>query len=126
MARTVAGIEEGKDGSTGPYLNVAQYLFRDYSIRAVVWHFKLQPTNSRQTLAYAILVNMNTVVLKSLLARVQTWPKGAQEEAVKALREIEEDFLIGPETSQELERSREEASRGEGIGMEELFSRYDL
>jgi len=69
---------------------------------------------------------MNTVVLKSLLARVKTWPIGAQEEAVRALREIEEDFLVGPETRQELERSHEEASRGEGIGMEELFSRYDL
>jgi len=68
---------------------------------------------------------MNTVVLKSLLARVKTWPSGAQEEAIKALREIEEDFL-GSETGQELQRSHEEASRGEGIGMEELFSRYDL
>jgi len=69
---------------------------------------------------------MNIVALKLLLARVKTWPSGAQEEAVKALREIEEDFLIGPETGQELERSRAEASRGEGVGMEELFSRYDL
>jgi hypothetical protein len=34
--------------------------------------------------------------LKTLLIRVQVWPKGAQEEATKALREIEEDFIIGP------------------------------
>jgi hypothetical protein len=36
--------------------------------------------------------------LKSLLARIEVWPKGAQEEATKALREIEEDFFTGPET----------------------------
>src|SRR5437879_1043244 len=27
--------------------------------------------------------------IKTVLARVQTWPKGAQEEAIKALREID-------------------------------------
>jgi hypothetical protein len=61
--------------------------------------------------------------IKTVLARVQTWPKGAQEEAVKAL---EEDFFIGPETRQELERSHQEALRGEGVSMEELLARYDL
>ena len=64
--------------------------------------------------------------LKSLLARVQVWPKGAQEEATKALREIEEDFVIGPATRQELDQSHQEALRGEGTAMEELFERYDL
>lgn len=69
---------------------------------------------------------MSTAALKSLLARMQSWPQGAKDEAVKALREIEEDFLIGPETRAELDRSHQEALRGEGIEMEELFRRYDL
>jgi len=64
--------------------------------------------------------------LKSLLARVEVWPKGAQEEATKALREIEEDFIIGPGTRQELDRSHQEVLRGEGVDMEELFERYNL
>jgi hypothetical protein len=64
--------------------------------------------------------------LTSLLDRVRTWPKSAQEEAAKALREIEEDFIIGQATRTELDRSHQEALRGEGIEMEELFSRYDL
>jgi hypothetical protein len=64
--------------------------------------------------------------LQTVLARVETWPKGAQEEAIKALREIEEDFIIGPATRAELDRSHQEALRGEGIPMEELFERYDL
>ena len=69
---------------------------------------------------------MKDAVLKTLLARVGNWPKGAQEEAVKALREIEEDFIIGPATRQELDRSHQEALRGEGVDMEELFGRYKL
>jgi hypothetical protein len=64
--------------------------------------------------------------LTSLLDRVRSWPKGAQEEAAKALREIEEDFIIGPATRAELDRSHLEALRGEAAEMEELFSRYDL
>jgi hypothetical protein len=64
--------------------------------------------------------------LQTLLARVQAWPKGAQEEAVKALREIEEDFIIGPATRAELDRSHQEALHGEGVAMEDFFGRYDL
>jgi len=75
---------------------------------------------------YGILLCMETRGLKELLHRVQVWPKAAQEEAAKALREIEEDFFIGPQTRQELDRSHEQAMRGEGIAMEELFERYDL
>jgi hypothetical protein len=41
--------------------------------------------------------------LKSLATRMQVWPKGAQDEAVKALREIEEDFIIGPATRHEVD-----------------------
>jgi hypothetical protein len=64
--------------------------------------------------------------LKTVLARIQTWPKGAQEEAARALREIEEDFIIGPATRAELDRSHQEAVRGEGVSMEELFVRHNL
>ena len=64
--------------------------------------------------------------LKSLLARVQVWPKGAQEEATKALREIEEDFIIGPATRQELDRSHQEAMRGEGVSLEEIKERLGM
>jgi hypothetical protein len=62
--------------------------------------------------------------LKTLLAGVPTWPKTAQAETLKALREIEEDFIIGPATRHELDRSHQEALRGEGIDMEELFGRH--
>ncbi len=33
--------------------------------------------------------------LATLLKRVASWPQGARNEAEKALREIEEDFIIG-------------------------------
>jgi len=56
-------------------------------------------------------------------ARVHTSPKGARDEALKALREIEEDFIIGPATSAELDRSHQEALRGD---MHELFGRHNV
>jgi hypothetical protein len=62
--------------------------------------------------------------LKTLLTRVHTWPKTAQAETLKALREIEEDFIIGPATRHELDRSHQEALQAEGVDMEELFGRY--
>jgi hypothetical protein len=70
--------------------------------------------------------NMQSPGLHAVLARIQSWPKGAQEEAVRALREIEEDFIIGPATRAELDQSHQEALRGEGAAMEELFGHYDL
>ena len=45
---------------------------------------------------------MKSHELKVLLARILTWPKGAQEEAVKAFREIEEDFIIGRQRGKSL------------------------
>jgi hypothetical protein len=71
---------------------------------------------------------MSTDVHKftALLDRVRTWPRGAQEEAEKALREIEEDFIIGPATRAELDRAHQEAVRGEGTDMEEVFRRYNV
>jgi hypothetical protein len=64
--------------------------------------------------------------LKSLLARVQSWPKGVQDEVVKALREIEEDFIIGPATRHELDRSHQEALRGEGVSLEDIKGRLGM
>lgn len=64
--------------------------------------------------------------LKTVLARVQTWPKGAQDEAFKALREIEEDFIIGPATRHELDQSHQEAMRGEGISLEDIKERLSM
>jgi len=62
----------------------------------------------------------------ALLDRARAWPKGAQEEAERALREIEEDFIIGPSTRAQLDRAHQEALRGEGTEMEEVFRRYDI
>ena len=64
--------------------------------------------------------------LKTVLARVNSWPKGAQEEAVKALREIEEDFIIGPATRHELDQSNQEALRGEGVSLEDIKERLSM
>ena len=69
---------------------------------------------------------MKSSGLKRLLDRVQAWPKGAQDEAVKALREIEEDFIIGPVTRQELDRSHQEALRGEGVSLEDIKERLGM
>jgi hypothetical protein len=64
--------------------------------------------------------------LKMVLARVKAWPKGAQEEAIKALREIEEDFIIGPVTTEELQRSHLEAFRGDGVSLDDLKERFGM
>ncbi len=64
--------------------------------------------------------------LKKVLDRIPTWPKRAQEEAVEALREIEEDFVIGPETRRELERSHQQALCGEGISLEDIKERLGM
>jgi len=64
--------------------------------------------------------------LAALLDRARTWPRGAQKEAEKALQEIEEDFIIGPGTRIELDRAHQEALRGEGTDMEEVFGRYNV
>jgi hypothetical protein len=68
---------------------------------------------------------MNTDQLHALLKRVERWPKGAQEEAVQALREIEEDFVVGPITMYELDRAHQEALRGQGISLEDMRQRLD-
>ena len=64
--------------------------------------------------------------LKTVLARVSTWPKGAKDEAIKALREIEEDFIIGPSTRQELDRSHQEALLGDGVSLEDIKQRLGM
>ena len=50
----------------------------------------------------------------ALLKRVESWPKGAQQEAVQVLREIEEGFVVGPETMAELGQAHQDALRGNG------------
>ncbi len=97
----------------------------DYGAELLRNSFPL-PFKLRFAFAICYTTHMTAITLKTLLARVQSWPKGAQEEAVKALREIEEDFIIGPLTRQELDQSHQEALRGEGIDMEELFRRHNL
>jgi hypothetical protein len=69
---------------------------------------------------------MKSAELKSLLGRIYTWPEGVQEEAVKALREIEEDFIIGPATRHELDLSHQQALRGEGVSLEEIKERLGM
>jgi hypothetical protein len=69
---------------------------------------------------------MKTHELKTLLSRVASWPKGAQDEAVKALREIEEDFIIGPSTQHEIDRAHEQALRGDGVSLEEVKERLGM
>jgi hypothetical protein len=64
--------------------------------------------------------------LKSLSIRMQVWPKSAQDEAVKALREIEEDFIIGPATRAELDRAHQEALRGDGVSLEDIKERLGM
>jgi hypothetical protein len=64
--------------------------------------------------------------LTTLLQRILSWPKGAQDEAMKALREIEEDFIIGPSTRLELDQAHQQALRGEGVSLEELKERLGM
>jgi hypothetical protein len=69
---------------------------------------------------------MKSNKLKSILGRAQTWPQGAQQEALKALREIEEDFIIGPSTRSEIEEAHQQALRGEGISLEDIKERLGV
>lgn len=69
---------------------------------------------------------MKSRELKTLLGRIQTWPPAAQKEAVKALREIEEEFFIGPQTLVEVRQSHNEALRDEGVSLDELKERLGL
>jgi hypothetical protein len=64
--------------------------------------------------------------LAALLNRMRSWPKGAREEATKSLREIEEDFIIGAATRAELDRSHQEALRGEGVSLEDIMERLGI
>jgi hypothetical protein len=58
--------------------------------------------------------------LTNILKRVESWPKTAQEEAIKALREIEEDYIIGPATRRELDQSHQEALGGDGVSLDDI------
>lgn len=67
---------------------------------------------------------MKSRELKTLLGRVSTWPESAQKEATKALREIEEDFVVGPNTRNELMVAHEEAVAGHGSALEDFKERH--
>jgi hypothetical protein len=45
---------------------------------------------------------------------------------LSAPRQIEEDFFIGPETMQEVERSHQEVLRGEAVSLEDLKERLGM
>ncbi len=64
--------------------------------------------------------------LKSLLSRVTAWPVNAQDEAAKALREIEEDYVFGRQTQHDVDIAHDHASRGEGIALGDLKEKLGL
>ena len=64
--------------------------------------------------------------LHALLKRVESWPKGAQQEAIHVLQEIEVDFVVGPETMEEINQAHQQALDGEGTSMDDLRHRLDL
>jgi hypothetical protein len=66
---------------------------------------------------------MKPTTIKNILARAVTWPKAAQEELVKAAREIEEDLIHDPHFMNELEEAHREALRAEGTSLEDLKER---
>jgi len=63
--------------------------------------------------------------LEQYLRRVKSWPEAARKEAASALFEIEEDF-IGLDRTNELNLSRAQAQRGEGISLADLKKDLDL
>lgn len=63
--------------------------------------------------------------LRALLKRAESWPKGAQQEAVQTLRDIEGDFFAGPVTMAELDRAHQEALRDKGISLDDLRQSLD-
>ena len=64
--------------------------------------------------------------LTDLIKRAEHWPEEAQKEAADALREIEEEFVIGPETAKDIEEARAQAGRGEGVPLKEAKNRLGL
>lgn len=69
---------------------------------------------------------MKPTTIKDILARAVTWPKAAQEELVKAAREIEEDLIHDPRLMDELEEAHREALRAKGTSLDDLKERFGL
>jgi hypothetical protein len=67
---------------------------------------------------------MKNVQLRSLLKRVERWPKGAQQEAIQVLPGIEGDFFAGLVTMAELDHAHQEALRDRGVSLEDLRQRF--
>jgi hypothetical protein len=64
--------------------------------------------------------------LKEFIKRAEGWPPEAQKEAADALLDIEEEFVIGPETAKEVEEARAQARRGEGISLGKMKDHLGL
>jgi hypothetical protein len=65
--------------------------------------------------------------LMNILKRVESWPNTAQEEAIKALREIEDDYIIGPATRHEFDQSHQQAMLPEqGVSLGDLENRLGV
>lgn len=107
-------------GSVEPFFHVAQYRFATRKPRFV------KIVRKAKKYGCGIIVCMKSRDLKPLLDRAPTWPKGAKEEVIKALREIEEDFIIGPATRRELDRSHQEMLHGDGVSFEEIKGRLGI
>jgi len=63
---------------------------------------------------------------KTVLQRVESWPKEAQEEALQSLQVIEEDFVSDAKLAGDLVRADEEIRRAKGTPQGEVFERYGL
>jgi hypothetical protein len=78
----------------------------------------------------AVLSCSNHMIPKGLiniLKRVESWPKTAQEEAIKALREIEEDYIIGPATRHEFDQSHQQATLpDQGVSLGDIEKRLGM
>lgn len=68
---------------------------------------------------------MESNSLKNILKRVELWSQTAQQEALESLRAIEEDFS-DLRSDHELEESRAQARRGEGVSLGTLKEELDL
>jgi hypothetical protein len=64
--------------------------------------------------------------LREIMERAEQWPEAARAEALETLREIEEDFVVGPTTQTELERAHQEAREGRGISLQEIKARLKV
>ena len=67
--------------------------------------------------------------LENLIDRLPSWPKGAQEEALKSLQAIEAakvgPYRLSPAEEEAVREGREQARRGEFVSDEEVEAFYE-